>query len=189
VGGQTFTLGELFREGRRELARRVLEQTLARYRETARGLYQSTRETMAYLHRIDVPLPRVFTALAEAILGEELVRGLERGGLGPLPPELGELVVQARELGVRLDSPDLRRALEAALEEAVAGLEGNPAAAERARQVLDLAEALGVELDLWHSQNLLYRLMRRGGPLPADAAELARRLHLEKQNRPPKNGP
>ncbi len=189
VGGARYTLGDLFLEGRRTLARTMLKTTMARYRETARALYEANRETMLFLHQISVPLPRVYTALAEAMLTEDLITGLKTAGKKELPPALGELVMQSRALGLKLDSAALRRRLEETLNRHLEALVQDPADAGRARQagqVLDLAAALELELDLWQAQNLFYHLLSRQGPaaLPPGLERLARRLRFNLDHAP-----
>jgi alpha-amylase/alpha-mannosidase (GH57 family) len=184
VGGERYTLGDLFLEGRRTLAQAMLGATMDRYRETARVMYEANRDTMLFLRQISVPLPRVYTALAEAMLTEDLITGLRENGKGPLPPELGELAVQSRSLGLSLTLPALRKALEEALNHDLEAMLQDPqdqSAAAHASQVLDLAIALEIDLDLWRAQNLLYRLLggRKNQSLPPGLSDLARRLKLD----------
>jgi alpha-amylase/alpha-mannosidase (GH57 family) len=181
VGGRRFGLREVFLEGRRGLAREMLGATMDRYRETARSLYEANREVMNFLHDINVPLPRVFTALAEAMLTDDLIMALAAGPGGPLPPSAGQLARQARSLGLRLEAPALRRRLEDRLTADLAALGADPADAgrlEHANQLLDLAAALEITPDLWRPQNLFHRLWQQRGEagLPAGLAELGRRL-------------
>jgi alpha-amylase/alpha-mannosidase (GH57 family) len=184
VGGSRYTLGDLFLEGRRTLAQAMLGVTMDRYRETARAMYEANRDTMLFLRQISVPLPRVYTALAEAMLTEDLIVGLKENGSRPLPPELGELAMQSRSLGLSLTLPALRKALEEALTQDLEGLLQEPGDQSRVRhagEVLDLATALAIELDLWRPQNLLYQLMgaSEAKPFLSGLANLARRLKFE----------
>ena len=181
--GRRFTLGDLFLEGRRGMARGMLELALSRYKETARSLYEANRDLMLFLRQINVPLPRLFTSLAEAMLGEELVDALEEGQGGVFHERLGQLAAQSRALGLSLADVRVRRALEGALMEDLRALEEDPhesGVAAHADQVLDLAHALGTELDFWRAQNLAYALRRRLGAqgLPPALSELIKRLNL-----------
>lgn len=187
VGGQRYTLGDLFLEGRRNLAQAMLTVTMDRYRETARLMYESNRDTMLFLRQISVPLPRVYTALAEAMITEDLIAGLKAKGGGRLTPELGELALQSRSLGLSLTLPTLRKALEEALTNDLEELLKSPQdenLVRHAAQVLDLAVALEIDLDLWRAQNLLYQLLE-GKPAaepPPGLPELARRLKFDVDN-------
>ncbi|KMY66651.1 hypothetical protein AAU61_16165 [Desulfocarbo indianensis] len=184
VGGYRYALGDLFLEGRRILAQAMLTTTMDRYRETARAMYDANRDTMLFLHQISVPLPRLYTALAEAMLTEDIIAGLKANGLGPLPSDLGELAMQSRNLGLKLSAPGLNRALVEALARDLEQLLANPQDGDRLRraaQVLDLAEALEVGLNLWRPQNLLYHLLSENEPqtIPPGLKDLARRLKFD----------
>ncbi|MFH1057157.1 MAG: DUF3536 domain-containing protein, partial [Pseudomonadota bacterium] len=181
--GRSFTMADLFLEGRRQLAQDLLTRSLADYRESARGLYESHRQTMLFLREINVPLPPVFTALAAAILADDLTTLLGEMGQGPLPESLGELVMQARALGLDLNRHGLRRQLEGMLTTDLSCLAVNPddpACLARAEQLLDLGQALGLDLDLWAPQNHFYRLLQdyTGRTLPEGVRSLGRRLHF-----------
>lgn len=181
MDGPPHTLGDLFLEGRRTLARAVLDATLSGYKETVRGIYESGQRTMAYLRSISVPPPRVYLALAEAILADDLAVLVNQSGPGPLPEQVGRILQRARELGVSLASPGLARVLEASLVrdmERLAATPGDAASLEHAGQVLDAAEALELKLDLWHAQNLFHHMLddRGGAELGEALGGLGRRL-------------
>lgn len=181
--GQTFGMADLFLEGRRALAQAVVERSLDEYREAARGLYETHRQTMLFLREINVPLPTMFSALAEAILGEDLTRLLAEMEPGPLPESLGEIVMQARALGLNLNRHGLRRQVETMLGEDLLRLINDlrdQGSLVRAGQLLDLAQALGLDLDLWEPQNHFYRMLQdRGGEaLPEEVKALGRRLNF-----------
>ncbi len=183
LNGTAYSLGDLFLEGRRTLARAVLDATLSGYKETVRGIYESGHRTMAYLKSISVPPPRVYLAVAEAILADDLAVLVKHSEPGPLPDTVGQTLQRARELGVSLASPGLARVLEAALvrdlERLAAGRE-EEGSLRHAGQVLDVAEALDLKLDLWRAQNLFHHLREARGPrsLGETVLALGRRLRF-----------
>ncbi|MCB2186089.1 MAG: DUF3536 domain-containing protein [Deltaproteobacteria bacterium] len=183
LGGEKHNMRAMFLEGRRSLAEQVLENTLERYAVAARNLYHSSRDLMLFMRKMNVPLPPVFTALAETMLTGELVAGLESGKAGPLGLGVGDLALQARTLGLKLGADKLRLALEerlAAQIKVIAREPADPSPLEWAHLLLDLAEALEVSPDLWESQNILYRLAQRlNGDISPGLAELGRRLNLD----------
>lgn len=179
--GRRYRLGDLFLDGRRRLARQVLSRTLAEHAATARHIFESNRELMRFLVSINVPLPRVYAALAEAIISEDLIEALGRGAAGPPPQRLGELAMEARALGLSLSSPALVRAMEQALAHDLGRLAREPsqaAVADHALAVLDLAEALELDLNLWEPQNLYQTLAAETRDLPPAALALGRRLNF-----------
>ncbi|MFH1034130.1 MAG: DUF3536 domain-containing protein [Pseudomonadota bacterium] len=183
VPGKVYGMADLFMEGRRLLASKLVDRSMAEYRETANELYRATRETMLFLREISVPLPRVFTALAEVILSDDLVRHLDDPHSESLRGHLGEVAMQAKALGLSLSGHGLRLRVEKALTrdlEALARDPQNQPSLVHAEVLLNLAEALGIQLDLWGSQNHFYGLIQEKGPdrLPAGLLELGRRLHF-----------
>ena len=88
VGGTRYTLADLFLEGRRSLAEDMLKRVMAKDRQAIRNLYESNLDMISFLRQINVPPPRVFAALAQAILTDDLATGVKKSGPGPLPPDL-----------------------------------------------------------------------------------------------------
>lgn len=109
-------------------------------------------------------------------LETELTTPLDR----PLSPRTLTLVQELRSWGreVRADrfEPILRRRLEAALD----GTQPLPERLRRAVEVLDLADAAGLTLDLWEVQNRFSRLVRTAAAPASDALtrSIGERLHF-----------
>lgn len=184
LGGQSFSLGDLFLEGRRSLAQEMLDRTLANEFELARNLYETHRDTMRFLQEINVPRPRLFEALASAVLAGELIQLLSGDPRFLSPGRLGEVVSQARELGLDLKGSRVNRAVEEALSVEVAALAADPGAAEaleRAGALLDLTDALVLEPNLWQAQNIVFGLAQQQGRenLSESLVALGRRLNLD----------
>ncbi|MCB2226916.1 MAG: DUF3536 domain-containing protein [Desulfarculaceae bacterium] len=184
LGGETFALGDLFLEGRRSLAQEMLERTLKSEFDLASNLYDTHRDTMAFLREINVPRPKLFEALAQAVLAGELIRLLYGDRRSLSPERLGELVGQARELDLDLKGPRVRRAVEEALTREVGALANDPGDAEtlgRAVSILDLSDALNLEPNLWEAQNIFFGLGQKAGAgqLGEGLMDLGRRLNLE----------
>lgn len=184
LGGEAFALGDLFLEGRRSLAKEMLSRTLASEFDLARNLYDTHRDTMRFLQGINVPRPKLFEALASAVLAGELIQLLTGDSRALSPGRLGEIVSQARELGLDLEGPRVNRAVEEALSAEVAALAADPdnaLALERAGAILDVSEALELEPNLWQAQNIVFGLAQREGRdnLTPGTAALGRRLNLD----------
>lgn len=184
LGGEAFTLGDLFLEGRRSLAQEMLSRTLANEFDLARNLYETHRDTMRFLQEINVPRPKLFEALASAVLAGELIQLLTGDPRSLSPGRLGEVVSQARELDLDLKGPRVRRAAEEALSAEVAALAADPqeeSPLERAGAILDLADALTLSPNLWQAQNVFFGLAQQQGRenLTPGLAALGRRLNLD----------
>ena len=126
VGGPGFSLGDLFLEGRRSLAQEMAMQMTQRHAETARHIFEESRDLMLMLQRINVPMPPIFKALAQAMITDDLVRGMKRINGENLASYLGGLARQARRLGLSLEGNRLERALAWHLAECMTRLEDAP---------------------------------------------------------------
>ncbi|ADK83873.1 glycoside hydrolase family 57 [Desulfarculus baarsii DSM 2075] len=188
VGGQRFDLSDLFLEGRRSLAEEMARRLTTRNFEVAKSIYDESKEQMLMLKSINVPLPPLFNALAEAMIGEELVQGMDLPPGRDLAGHLGALARQAKALSLKPNGGRLERALAKRLAACLAELLESPAAVgplERALTLLDLAQALELRPDLWEAQNHYFELIGSLAGPPSDGlAKLARRLNIAIAARP-----
>jgi len=161
LGPTYFSLQDLPLEDRRRVLEALTAQQLQTLDETYRRVYQENHGLMEYLRDAQAPLPPEMVIAAVVVL----TRGLETELAGPPDRPLSRraftLVEELRSWGreVRADrfEPLLRRRLEAAL-----GITAPAEHLQRAGELLDLAGAMGLELDLWEAQNRFYRLARSG---------------------------
>src|SRR5205809_1018679 len=160
LGPAYFTLRDLLLEDRRRVLETLTAQRLQALDETYRRVYLENRGLMDYLRDAQAPLPPEMVMAAVVVLTRVLETELNAPPEAPLSPRTVTLVEELRSWGreVRADrfEPLLRRRLEAVLGSAL------PAAdrLRRAGELLDLAGAMGLKLDLWETQNRFYRLAR-----------------------------
>lgn len=189
-----YTLKDLFLEKRRKILHLLTAETLKRFEEAYRRLYEENRRLMAYLREANAPLPAAFALAAKYVLEAEIEGAMERWAEdGPLPDRIFEMVQEASSLGLSLDliavELQLRRAVEAKLQALI-----EAPSREVALAALDLVKAAGrlsLPLDLWEAQNGYHRFLRTrpapagGPPQPEEEAfrSLGRRLlfHVEAQ--------
>lgn len=160
--GETYyTAKDLFLDDRRRVLARVSEGVLERLEETYRQLYRENRRLMEYLRELDVPLPRGFTLAAEFLVNRAFVRAatglVEEGKDGE---EIEEILIEARKWQVSPQTAGVEKMLRLAIEEHLVSLLGNPLSNGGlvALRLLDLAQRLGVTLDLWRAQTLFAHL-------------------------------
>ena len=175
--GHEFTLRDLFLDERRALARMLLRDTMARYERDYQRIFEENRGLMRFLVELDIPAPEPLRAAAGLALGNELrsvIDGLSTGALAPSAAH-GRIVHvcnEAKAIAVRLETDASKRVLERLVREGVRRLV-ETARRETAREVvevLELADAMGVRLDLWAAQNGFW------SALPALAGALEREL-------------
>ncbi len=160
-GSSYFTLKDLMLEDRRRVLGILLEKTLTDLESTYRQLYQDNRALMVYLRDAQVTVPPALVMAAVFVLTRDLEQELSADPRGPLSPQtfeiLNELRSWGREAYPHRFEPLLRHRLETALE-AGTTLEDR---LQRATQVLDLAAAAGITINLWEAQNRFYQLLDR----------------------------
>jgi hypothetical protein len=189
--GRDYSLRDLFLDERRRVAGAMLEGTLRRYESRYVEIFEDNRRLMEFLRELDSPVPAPLRVAADVTLTGRLLATLDRARSGELDiraaeRELGAVVALARRLDAHLRLAPVRRRVEAIVLDRLAALLAgrNPAArAAECAEVLELAERLGLRLDLWEAQNRLWAWA--GSPrvtLDRDsAAELARRLWFDEE--------
>ena len=167
--GKAYDIRDLFLEERRRILAAVMEGVLRRHEETYRRLYEENRRLLQYLREADAPAPEALVLAARYVLRRAVARELEAlAETGSIPARLGELLDEARSLGLNLALDRERAAghLEQTLRGHMARL-AETVTAERVDQALELLEVgrrLGCMPDLWAAQNRLFELWRAGDP-------------------------
>jgi hypothetical protein len=189
--GRDYALRDLFLDERRRVARALMDETLRRYEDRYREIFEDSRRLMEFLREIDSPIPGPLRVAADVTLTSRLLELMRRARAGALGLEEAEaqldaIVEQSRRLGARPFLEPVRRDVEALVLERLAAVAAGNAPAARAAEaagILALAERLGMRIDLWQAQN---RLWAWAGSSPVtlerDAAgELARRLWFDER--------
>ena len=179
--GQDFTLRSLYLDQRREIAGRLLHETLARYRDDYRKIYEDNRKLIGFLLELNSPVPGALKAAAQVALSadvSDLFTRLRRGRIEitDARTQILRLAGEAKGVGVALDIEPLRGAFQSLLRERVdifcAG-EGQLAGRE-AIDLLDLSLALELHPNLWLEQNELWDLVKRAAPERFNSESLLR---------------
>ena len=180
--GRDYTLRDLFLDERREVAGRLLRETMARYESDYRQIFDANRRLIDFLREIDSPVPRPLQVAADVALTHEALEAAGRLAGGSIEPgaaqaELGALAQLAARLGARIDLAAVGGPFHAAVgglfERALAG---KREAALQAADLLELGNRLGMHLDLWAMQNALWDAVRARA-WPHDREALARLAH------------
>ncbi|HEX9577645.1 MAG TPA: DUF3536 domain-containing protein, partial [Myxococcales bacterium] len=173
--GRDYTLRDLFLDERREVAGRLLRETMARYESDYLHIYEANRRLIEFLRELDSPVPRPLQVAADVALTHEALEaaGTLTSDTAAAQADLTSIAQLASRLGARIDLEALRIPLSAQMraffDEA---LSGRREAALGFADLADLARRLGVHLDLWALQNALWDAVR-SGTLPLDGAALA----------------
>ncbi|HEX4835948.1 MAG TPA: DUF3536 domain-containing protein, partial [bacterium] len=153
--GSLFALPDLFVEERRKILGLLTEERLGRFEGVYRELYSEIRPLLAFMRDSDVPVPPAFLMSAEYTLTRTLAQHLRQAATEPLPDDAFEIAGELSSFDLVshwVDAePLLRRALEARAE----ALRSDPGGGDldQVHRLLDLAEALGITVNLWRVQN------------------------------------
>ncbi len=158
--GRTYGFRSLFRDARRRLARTVLASTLETLEHAFEGLYRQHAPLMQFLVDSRIPLPKALKAVGEVAL-EAQVRDVLRAEEQKLQ-HVGEVVEQARNLGLDLDEAGLAYVMEGALDNMATRVARHPQDASAVEQFEELASTAlqrGLAVDVHHAQNVCYAIL------------------------------
>jgi alpha-amylase/alpha-mannosidase (GH57 family) len=171
----TYSLSSLFWDEQRRILDEVLKDTLREAEATYRRFYDHHAPLMRYLVGLHQPLPASFRTAAELVLNAAIRRQL--AGETPEKRMLEAELHEAKVLGVPLDTKGLGFAATAALRRALDAVIADPEDAAPLRRALDLvrfASQARLELDVWHAQNVWWRLRTEARPAQVARAQKRR---------------
>ncbi len=188
--GADYGLRSLFLDQRRRVARWLLRDTLARYRDTYRKIHEENRRLVQFLIEMQSPIPPPLKAAAQVTLDAELEDLVEMlaagdGEIAVVHARLLALFAEIRRLGITLASEPARAEIARLVGARIEAIceHGDRAAARELIELLDLAEDVGLVPDLWQPQNLFWDLLARRPPGAAEGGLLARlgdRLYFDR---------
>jgi alpha-amylase/alpha-mannosidase (GH57 family) len=162
--GTDYSLGDLFLDERRRVAEILLADSLRRHEERHREIFQDNLRLMTFLREIDSHVPGPLRVAADVTLTGRLleVTGAAVAGktdLATAEAEIARVVELADKLEARLHLAPVRRDVQALVRGRLAALLAGNAPSARAAElvgILELAQRLGLAVDLWEAQNRLW---------------------------------
>ncbi len=183
----SYTLRDLFLEERRRILALVTAGPRAEFIQASRRLYEGSLQQMDFFREVDAHPPDVFKVIARAVLQEEVEQETARlvEGQGDAA-RLRGILQRADRLEVVLDLAPLQRALAETVADWVWAVRsgGEEDLVQRATFLLEVAESLGLSLDLWEAQNRFHRAVTAPGPtqhVRERLAVLGRRLGFSQE--------
>jgi alpha-amylase/alpha-mannosidase (GH57 family) len=187
--GRDYALRDLFLDERRRVAEALLVDTMRRYEDDYLRIFEDNRRLMEFLREIDSPIPGPLRVAADVTLTRQVLdaTGGALAGESRLDQVEGALVAAAelaRRLGAHVHVAAVRRDVEALVEQRVSALVASRAAAFRAHElvaIIDLAQRLGLWINLWDAQNRIWAWAGSAGVTldRASTAALAQRLWFD----------
>ena len=184
-GPQRFSLGHLFRDVKRKVLNTVLESALKDVEASLRQVHDNHYPLMQVLRDLQIPVPKTLIATAEFVLNADLRRLLSKED--PDTEKARKLAAEAERWGFSIDRELLDFEAETrinALFEALSQDPGDPARIETIEKFFWIVKDLGLEPNLWKSQNIYFDIKKNlepageggqaGGVSGDDRAKLAR---------------
>jgi hypothetical protein len=187
--GDTHRLDDLFTEERRRIIGIVLQERFEDYEHAFARLADQDDAVISILARLHYPVPKPMRAAATVALDRRLREELDRLDQGGGLDGIRALAERARAWDYQPSEPQaLGRLLERQLEAVLCAIDAGtdfPETVARVDNILDAAALWGLPLDLWQSQNQLFRayaeLLDAGALAPSAKealAHLADRLRI-----------
>lgn len=161
--GATFSLRTLFHDEQAALLERLLADRAAAVEDMYESIYRQAAPLMRFLQSLGQPAPPAFRAAAEYTLMARLGRELSKGRHVDLG-RITDLLEEAKEASVALDSAVLGRRLQKTLEDLLLELSRAPDDRDLLRVVSGLASfaaRVPWKTELGEAQNTVWKLLHR----------------------------
>lgn len=164
-GEEKFSFWQLFRDQQQQILRFILERELEEAERMLGWVDERNEALMGVIRQVNLPLPLILRKNMEAVVNHRLRRLLESEE--PDQVEMRRLVQRVRQWQLPLEL-EVHRYLSAqrlpALLNRYAENPAEPSWLVKLHILLQQLDELGVDPDVWDTQNLLYRLAREVYP-------------------------
>ncbi len=161
-GEERFTIWHLFRDEKRKILQQILERSLNEIENAVRTIYDDNYQLMAGMLRSNIPIPEAWKHAAQFIVNRDMYRFFANGRM--TSRELRRLADEYRKWGLQFsDEPALKLIASERLfrEIQCIGQEEVPLEhLQHLNEILEVLGELGLQPDLWQSQNAYYSLMK-----------------------------
>jgi alpha-amylase/alpha-mannosidase (GH57 family) len=164
-GEEKFSFWQLFRDQQQQILRFILERELEEAERMLGWVDERNEALMGVIRQVNLPLPLILRKNMEAVVNHRLRRLLESED--PDEGEMRRLVLRVRQWQLPLEL-DVHRYLSSrrlhAILQCYADDPAESTCLVKLHGLLQQLDELGVDPDVWHTQNLLYRLAREEYP-------------------------
>ena len=164
-GESYYSLKSLFRDEQRKILQQILASTRQDLESRYRQITDQYTPLMRFLKDINAPLPAALQTTANFILNAEL-----RGQFESAEPDLTriqQLLQEAQTDNVMLYREELGYVVKAHMDDRLQRLTSTPdntALLASTAQVAEIIQAMEIEVNLWKTQNLFFRLLKSVAP-------------------------
>ncbi|MGA4645528.1 DUF3536 domain-containing protein [Limisphaera sp. 4302-co] len=164
-GESNYSLKNLFRDEQRKVLQQILASTAQNIETHYRQILDQYMPLIRFLKTIGARLPAPLQNTADYILACELRRQFEADDADP--QQIRILLDNGESLNIEQHGEALGYAIKAQLDRQLERLTRNPEDLNRLARTADLAELvhrMGVEVNLWKTQNLYFHLLKEVAP-------------------------
>lgn len=170
-GPDKFSIWHLFRDEKRKILREITSQSLLHLERTFRDYYNDNYQLMIGIQQSNIPLPSEFTNASEVILNKDL-RNFFAGNdinirdLGIIAKDIDKWQVKIKDReALSLEAGEcIYRQIQKIL---AIGFDSTELT-ERLNTVMEIIRGMGIEINLWKSQNLYFSMLKTYNRLPED---------------------
>lgn len=170
-GPDKFSIWHLFRDEKRKILREITSKSLLHMERTLRDYYNDNYQLMTGIIRSSIPLPGEFINAAEVILNKDLQNFFKNGDLnirdlGIIAKDIDKWQVKITDRdGLSLKAGEcIYRQLQYILAEGFSTSERT----EKLNTIMEIIRGMGIEIDLWKSQNLYFSMLKTYNKLPEE---------------------
>ncbi|MFH1691956.1 MAG: DUF3536 domain-containing protein [Candidatus Omnitrophota bacterium] len=155
-----YSLWHLFRDEQRKILDQIFDVALSEIENSFRQIYELHYPLMQAVTGICVPLPKYFSTVVEFILNADMRRFFEGDNLNTV--RLRKIVGEVQRCGIHLDKVTLSFIISRKINELVSKLSSEDGdLLDNIVIMLRLLEPLGLDLNLWKSQNVYFYISKQ----------------------------
>jgi alpha-amylase/alpha-mannosidase (GH57 family) len=157
-----YSLWHLFRDEQRKVWNRILETTVEDVQGSFHRIYDQHYPIMLAMREMHTPIPKALVVTAEFTINADLRDAVVGETLNL--DHLNDLIAAVRRWGFEVDKTTLAFVVSRKLRELVEQFDSSAeetSLMERIEMTLRALEPLGLEYDLWKTQNILFYVGRR----------------------------
>lgn len=160
-GMHNYSFPHLFRDQQRKILGFIVKKTLDDIEHSYRGIYEQNRGLMGLLREGGMPVPDAFLDVAGFVLNQDMRRIVSKKETDV--NEARSVFTEMQRWGINVDGVsieyDLRRNLRKMMKRFYED-PSNITCLTEIRTIIELASVIHVTLNLWHAQNIYYRVTR-----------------------------
>jgi hypothetical protein len=164
-GQPLYSLKSLFRDEQRKILDQILASTGRDLESRFRQIADQFAPLMRFLKEIEAPLPPALRAASDFILNAELRQQFASDE--PDPARIRALLEEAQTDNIELHREELGYAIKTRLDRWLERLTTRPEDATllaRAAEIAEIVHVMNLEVNLWKTQNLFFKLLKGVAP-------------------------